>query len=219
MMSHNSIRLSWADANAIIQHLNPRPHIPNAVLQCHCPLDNGQYALDIDLGVAPQLGSLTRLPTELQEVVLRKMDIETLLVWRRVNKRAMSLVTGLVDWKKVISHAACTIRMAIGLKTHGTFTIADLCSALCEQTCQKCGDETTFMDMTLVQRTCYSCSKQDFGFLRQLLNLARIRMLLKFRPGNDALSDGRTTTIFQLNEQVGCVEVDWLDARRMRTVG
>lgn len=71
----------------------------------HCPFDNGRHALELDYATAPDLGSLSRLPAELMEQVVLELDLASLLVWRRVSKRAMDFVACMIEWKKVISIA------------------------------------------------------------------------------------------------------------------
>jgi hypothetical protein len=100
-MAPNCLSLSFVEADGLVHPRHPCLTINGSILARHCPLDNGRHAISVDLNTAPRLGSLSVLPVELQNEVLRNMDIETLLVWRRVNKRAMDLVAGLMEWKKV----------------------------------------------------------------------------------------------------------------------
>ena len=57
--------------------------IPPAALARHCPLDNGHHTMAFDNSRAPDLGTLTRLPVELQLQVILQLDVASLLVWMR----------------------------------------------------------------------------------------------------------------------------------------
>jgi len=51
---------------------------------------------------ALNLGTISDLPIELQCAIVLSMDIQTLLVWRRVDKRAMHVIAEMSEWKKVL---------------------------------------------------------------------------------------------------------------------
>lgn len=71
-----------------------------AALRLYVPLENGGHAMNTR-ATSPDLDSLCQLPLEMQHAIVLSMDIEIILVWRRVNKRAMNLVADLSDWKKL----------------------------------------------------------------------------------------------------------------------
>lgn len=68
----------------------PRVNLKDFTLGCNsldrtCPLDNGQHRREPEHG----LGLLERLPLELVDDILYKLDLRTLTDFRRVNARAM----------------------------------------------------------------------------------------------------------------------------------
>lgn len=94
MSASNSIIFYKHDANThhgVIHH---------DILTRHCLLDNGRQALGLDYTTAPSLGQLSRLPVELLQQTVLQIDVATLLIWRRVNKRAMDLVSNIMEWKQ-----------------------------------------------------------------------------------------------------------------------
>jgi len=95
----NRLRLNDWDIDRLVRH--QQSTIPRDVLIRHVRLDNGRHAMNIDAN-APNLGTISDLPMELQRAIVLNMDIQTLLVWRRVNKRAMHLVAEMSEWKKVL---------------------------------------------------------------------------------------------------------------------
>jgi hypothetical protein len=71
--------------------------IDSDVLSKGCPLDHGRHTLK----PKKSLGSLIRLPTELQHYILGEVDLESHFVFRRVNQSAMFSVNGMVEYQKV----------------------------------------------------------------------------------------------------------------------
>ena len=69
------------------------------VLQHCCPLDYGRH--DLDLTATHELGDIAFLPTELQQHIVLQLDLQSLIVLRRVSKSAMELIDASIAWKKV----------------------------------------------------------------------------------------------------------------------
>lgn len=69
----------------------------NDVLVAFCPLDYSRHECE----PSTDLGMLDKLPMEIKEDILEQIDLESLLVFRRVNKKAMAVVDGMAKWKKV----------------------------------------------------------------------------------------------------------------------
>jgi hypothetical protein len=90
-MTANFIRLDSWEADMF------HGAIPPHALARHCPLDNGRHTIAFDDSRAPSLGTLARLPMELQLQVILQLDFASLLVWIRANKRAMAFVWGLFE--------------------------------------------------------------------------------------------------------------------------
>jgi hypothetical protein len=149
--------------------------MPDTALARHCPLDDGRFANKADGSPTLSLGALARLPIELQHQALLQLDVKSLLDFRRVNKRAMDTVSGMVEWKKVLmayisilnllppryadhrqvtTHAANALRMAIGFNTHFTFTLTQLLDALYPHKCALCNTETRSFNIIRLQRLC-----------------------------------------------------------------
>jgi hypothetical protein len=99
-MAANAVQLSAKEAATY----NNR--IPDHILARHCPLKDGCQTTNIDFQSTPSLGALEILPIELQQLVVKELDVQSLLVFRLVNKRAMDLVASLIEWQKVCHHIA-----------------------------------------------------------------------------------------------------------------
>ena len=97
-------------------------------LRKQCPLDHGRHNL-----IRPQedLGELSKLPTELQHLILDGVDVESLLNFRRVNQYAMHTVNGMSDYKKVMRQAPNSVRMAVAIGTAHSFSFKQLVEKLC----------------------------------------------------------------------------------------
>jgi hypothetical protein len=66
-------------------------------LRINCPLDHGAHNINPEY----DLGQLSRLPTELQDMVLDELDVNSLFTFRRVNQSAMNTVNKLAEYQKV----------------------------------------------------------------------------------------------------------------------
>lgn len=62
-----------------------------------CPLDHGRHSVER----ATDLGALNTLPRELQYEIMGHLDVQSLLAFRRVSKKAMDAVNTMVEYKKV----------------------------------------------------------------------------------------------------------------------
>ncbi|KAF1942876.1 hypothetical protein EJ02DRAFT_433709 [Clathrospora elynae] len=172
--------------------------LPN-ILARHCPLDNGRHTLTVNYNTAPNLSALDCLPIELQQQIVLDLDLASLLVFRRVNKRAMDLVASLIKWKHITKHATNALRLSIGLGTHHTFPPPppppQILNALCEDTCNTpcpysqlamCTRPAKFLDMTTLARVCEPCFKLPSSRRRLTRQMDRARrdlsrQLNKFR--------------------------------------
>lgn len=67
-------------------------------LRRDCPIDHGRHSLN---HVKHNLGTLMELPLELRYHVLDKLDVESLLVFRRASKTAMITVNNMISYQKV----------------------------------------------------------------------------------------------------------------------
>lgn len=68
-----------------------------AILLTSYPLDYGRH----NVVTQYDLGDLAKLPTEVLHLVLKQVDIESLLNFRRVNNMAMYTVDGVTEYKQV----------------------------------------------------------------------------------------------------------------------
>jgi hypothetical protein len=94
-MATNFIRLDALEATYFDDVLPP------SALSRHCPLDNSRHILASNGSIAPDLGTLMRLPAELRLQIILQLDMASLLVWMRVNKSAMKFIWSLVEWRNV----------------------------------------------------------------------------------------------------------------------
>ncbi|KAF2821560.1 hypothetical protein CC86DRAFT_254921, partial [Ophiobolus disseminans] len=128
-----------------------------SILEVKCPLDHGRHDANPELGAT--LGTLCALPVELQQTVLSFLDINSLLVFRRVSRSAMGLVNALIDYHKVVTTAPDAIRMALAIRTHHYHTITELFEALCVRECADCGTLTHYIDLVTLRRVCLSLNR------------------------------------------------------------
>ncbi|KAI8628600.1 hypothetical protein F5Y19DRAFT_464972 [Xylariaceae sp. FL1651] len=107
--------------------------LDDADLETRCPLDNGRYLL-----IPPQdsLGQLYMLPLELLTYVFLTLDLPSLTVFRRVNRRAMGLVNSLHQYQVVLKH--CPNVLAILSIDARYFDCKTLYNTLSTTICEAC---------------------------------------------------------------------------------
>ena len=66
------------------------------ILRKRCPLDHGRHTLT----PIHDLGTLSRLPIELQHHILGEADLASLFTFRRVNQSALVTVNGVIEYGK-----------------------------------------------------------------------------------------------------------------------
>ncbi|KAF2875371.1 hypothetical protein BDV95DRAFT_316071 [Massariosphaeria phaeospora] len=152
-----------------LKHLHDYILDPN-VLLAHCPLDHLRQTT-----VTPvcDLAAFDKFPTELQHAILAEVDVKSLLAFRAVNKRAVEVVNGMVEWQKIIGNAPNAIRMAVGICTAHTFSMRDLFKKLCQRHCDHCDKLAPYIDVFLLKRVCLnvggSCKERMPALPRCLL--------------------------------------------------
>lgn len=85
------------NAPGFVTSVLSQPLFDCGVLVSYCPLDYGNHEFQPTV----DLGAIDKLPMELKHQVLKDIDVESLLVFRRVNKEARAVVDGMLEWQKV----------------------------------------------------------------------------------------------------------------------
>ncbi|CAO2651385.1 Nn.00g039550.m01.CDS01 [Neocucurbitaria sp. VM-36] len=126
---------------------------PDLVVR-QCPLDHGRHTLNPQFG----LGSLDKLPIELQHEILGHVDVKSLFTFRRVSQSAMMTVNSVLEYQKILKHAASCIRMAFAIRQADCYTIKQLFAKLCQKTCDgpKCTKFAPYLDIFTLTRRCLS---------------------------------------------------------------
>ncbi|PSK46043.1 hypothetical protein B9Z65_5011 [Elsinoe australis] len=115
------------------------------------------------------LGDLDRLPFEIVELVVQHMDGSTLFAFRKVNRRAFSLV----DYQTCVLNLCeevSTIMAAVfdtGMK--GKYTAAEACELLENDRCSSCHQSFgPWVFLPTMKRACYRCihTKKDFRLVK-----------------------------------------------------
>jgi hypothetical protein len=88
---------SLAELKRTSQRILDNYILDHKILEERCLLDYGRHTLQ----PKHDLGGLSKLPLELQHYVLGEIDVQSLLVFRRVNQGAMVVVDSMVEFKKV----------------------------------------------------------------------------------------------------------------------
>ncbi|KAF2248305.1 hypothetical protein BU26DRAFT_565708 [Trematosphaeria pertusa] len=132
-----------------LQVLNNYILDPN-ILRANCPLDYGRHNTTSGKPKTG-LGALDKLPLELQHEVLAYIDLQSLVTFRRVGRKAGQVVDSMI-----ITHAPNTIRLALSIHTADLFTAAQLLSKLRQRVCDgaACANLAPYLDVFTLSRRC-----------------------------------------------------------------
>lgn len=136
-----------------------------------CPPSNG-------------LGALDRLPLEIIHLALIRLDIQSLVDFRRVNKRARLVTDSIPQYKRTLAHAPASIRGSLNIYTARFFSCLDLYEKLSTAECDSCGDFGGYLYLVTCRRVCFLCftGKADY------LPLSRKDAMRKFGLGSEHLA-------------------------------
>ncbi|KAI1132348.1 hypothetical protein F5Y10DRAFT_231535 [Nemania abortiva] len=127
--------------------------LDDADLETRCPLDNARPH-----STQPRysVGQLDVLPLETITDILLILDLPTLTTFRRVNRRAMSLVNSLHQYSMVLKHCPNVIRAIISINAN-SFDCATLYKVLSTKKCEECDQFGSYLYLITCKRVCYLC--------------------------------------------------------------
>ncbi|QKX54494.1 uncharacterized protein TRUGW13939_01581 [Talaromyces rugulosus] len=132
-------------------------------------LDHIRY-VHLDKGQRGHLVPTQRLGAlELLHMVLIQLDIPSLTAFRRVNRRATSIVDLVPQYKAITTHAPVTLWGIFTIGTGRWISCQDLYEKLSTAECESCGDFGGYLYLITCCRVCFLCFtvKADYLPLRQ----------------------------------------------------
>ncbi|KID96028.1 F-box domain containing protein, partial [Metarhizium majus ARSEF 297] len=148
--------------SSIIDHT-----LDDARLETRCPLDNGRHHGQPKYPA----GRLDLLPTELITYVLLALDLPSLTAFRRVNRRAMSLVDSLHQYRMIFEHCPDILRAMVSIDAK-YFDCASLFNTLSSTKCATCDRFGGHLYLITCKRVCYFCFILDPLYLPVSATLA-----------------------------------------------
>ncbi|KAL4941714.1 hypothetical protein BDV06DRAFT_212422 [Aspergillus oleicola] len=127
------------------------------------------------------LGNLQILPLEIVYEICFLLDIQSLLSFRHVNRRAQQIVRTTRGYKAAITHALEALCVILKTNIASWFTLSDLFEVLCTRDCHFCGSFGGFIFLPLFMRCCFSCIREDS--LPSILPLSVKKKGVKSSPG------------------------------------
>lgn len=133
--------------------------LDDADLETWCPLDNRQHL------IPPQdlLGRLDMLPRELLTWRFLTLDLPSLTIFRRVNRRAMGLVDSLYQYRMVLKHCPNVLR-AISSIDARYFDYRTLYKTLSTTKCEGCDRLGGYFYLITYKRVCYFCFTMNLDY-------------------------------------------------------
>ncbi|KAH8589190.1 hypothetical protein B0O99DRAFT_692758 [Bisporella sp. PMI_857] len=134
--------------------------LDDADLETRCLLDNGRHKIQPRNSV----GQLDVLPLEIVTDVLVALDLPTLTAFRRVNRRAMSLVDSLHQYGTVLKHCPNVLRAIISIDAN-YFDCRSLYKTLSTSKCETCDRFGGYLYLITCKRVCYFCFTSNLEYL------------------------------------------------------
>ncbi|KAK7612857.1 hypothetical protein BKA81DRAFT_356788 [Phyllosticta paracitricarpa] len=125
-------------------------------LERQCPLDNGRHVCN-DYAEHIDFGDFEKLPLEIVQIILAKLDLRTLTDIRRVNKRAMQIVDWVPEYKTIFKQAPNILRTILSVETGSFITCESLHRKLSQENCRKCDRVAAYFHILACKRLCTRC--------------------------------------------------------------
>jgi hypothetical protein len=125
-----------------------------------CPLDN-HLNLGTSVPARHSLGELEKLPNELIVLVLLSVDIPSLTVFRRVNRRAMQIVDSVPEYATLIKRTPEVISAVLSMEANA-FDLKHLYNTVREPKCSFCHRNSNDVPANMIhlidcRRACTTC--------------------------------------------------------------
>lgn len=134
------------------------------------------------------LGPLDNLPYELMDEILLNMDIPTLIEFRRVNRRARTVVDSNHQYRMLMWHCSSVVRGILAVKAT-SFDFRTLINTLEAWHCTHCRQRFAgFIYLLTCTRVCYYCFSSDIKFFPLSMPVARRLTTLPPREIKNATS-------------------------------
>lgn len=130
-------------------------------LSARCPLDNGRVTGQVQ----QSLGDLNYLPLEVLHIILVNLDLRTLTTFRRVNRRALSILDCLYKYRAIVTHCPNLLRGVLSIQSDQWVTCRTLYNALCQSKCEACGDFGGYVYILTGSRVCFLCLSTNPAYL------------------------------------------------------
>lgn len=103
------------------------------------------------------LGAMTILPTELQTMILRHLDLQSFFQFRQVNRQARITATGVWEYQLVVAYGLEGLRSLLRVRLAHKLTLMHLFHLLCRIDCSICGAFGGFLFLPTATRYCFAC--------------------------------------------------------------
>lgn len=114
---------------------------------------------------ATGIGVLDTLPAELLNMILTEIDLQTLVSFRRVNRRAAEVVDHVSSYKAIATNAPHALRGILSIQTGRWITCRTLYEKLCLARCETCADFGGYLYLITCKRVCFLCLSENRVYL------------------------------------------------------
>ncbi|KAF3044540.1 hypothetical protein E8E11_001593 [Didymella keratinophila] len=169
LVEKTNLMHNYMETRKILDRMTVSPQYLRQLVQPDLPLHDPDH-VNVDLGELDILvtndGKIKEVSDEIILNILRHADIATLLEFRRVNRRAHTMVNDLPEWRKIIqrSFTSDIVGMIDLMGSARNITVAELYQKLRQTTCNGCGEHASSLDVLDLARRCLD-QQRTFGMI------------------------------------------------------
>ncbi|PWY68646.1 hypothetical protein BO70DRAFT_366019 [Aspergillus heteromorphus CBS 117.55] len=108
---------------------------------------------------------LDRLPLEIIQMVLMRLDIRSLTDFRQVNRKARLVTDSIPQYRQILTHAPALFRRCLNIESARFFSCQELYNQLCTAECDSCGDFGGYLYLITCRRVCFLCFTEKVDYL------------------------------------------------------
>ncbi|KAI9798540.1 MAG: hypothetical protein M1825_005321 [Sarcosagium campestre] len=106
-------------------------------------------------------GTLANFPVEITHKIFSHLDMQSLGNLRLVNYGTKRCAEALPEFRHVVEHASCALRVIKQVQLLPVFSVAELFDTMCETECTGCGAYAPFLLLPACTRCCFHCLSEN----------------------------------------------------------
>jgi hypothetical protein len=111
------------------------------------------------------LGAMQNLPVEVINLILKELDIESCLNFRKVSRVARNIVANTLEYRRIATHAPTCLLAMLRTGVAHSYTFPDLYRAMLLRDCEVCHKLAAYVYLPKLTKACDKCISVDKRFV------------------------------------------------------